>query len=150
MRVDDDAMELMTHYSAGFPRLMHLVGDNAFWMDKDGVISAEDALNAVIRAADDIGKKHVDTQVYRALQSKDYQSILRKMATSQKYSMVFETKEIAKGLTESEKKKLNNFLQRMKKLRVIRAGEIPGQYIFNSRMVHLYIRLKETSKSASA
>ena len=42
----------------------------------------------------------------------------------------------------SEKKKFNNFLQEMKSLNVLRSGDVPGEYIFNVRMVRLYIWLQ--------
>ncbi len=54
--VKPEAMWFLTHYSAGFPKIMHLVGDKAYWIDKDNIIDESDALNAVITAADDVGK----------------------------------------------------------------------------------------------
>jgi len=36
-------------------------------------------MKAVVRAADDVGKKFVDQQVYAALRSPDYRSILKKI-----------------------------------------------------------------------
>jgi hypothetical protein len=125
---------------------MHLVGDAAFWLDQDEVISREDALRAVIAAADDVGKKYVDQQVYKALRSKDYHSILAKIAKMGPDSMSFRTVEVAAGLTESEKKKFNNFLQRMKALNVLRSGDVQGEYIFNVRMVRLYVWLQSAQK----
>ena len=104
-------------------------------------------LIAVIDAADDVGKKYVDHQVYKALKSEDYHSILDKIATmSGPDSMKFKKSDIAAGLEEKEKGKLNNFLQRMKKLKVLRSGDIPGEYIFNQRMVKLYIWLHTSEK----
>lgn len=145
IRIDEDAINVLTHYSAGFPKIMHLIGDNAFWFDSDGVISRNDSLMAVVGAAEDVGKKYVDQQVYRALRSKDYQSILRKIARTG-LEVAFHKHDIEKGLTESERRKLDNFLSRMKKLNVIRSGESRGQYVFNSRMVRLYIWLNEVVK----
>ena len=49
--------------------------------------------------------------------------------------------EVAKGLTEAELRKLDNFLRKMRKLNVIRPGDIPGEYVFNVRMVRVYIWL---------
>lgn len=144
--VELDAMELMTHCSAGFPKIMHLVGDNAFWVDQDAVISEDDAVLAVVNAAEDVGKKYVDQQVYRALRSKDYPSILKKIAGTGSLDSFFK-KDIEKGLTDTEKKKFNNFLQRMKELRVLRSGEASGEYVFIMRMVQIYIRLQEVIKA---
>jgi hypothetical protein len=143
--VDTDAMKLMAHYSAGFPKIMHLVGDNAFWVDSDNRISRGDAQVAIMNAAEEVGKKYVDQQVYRALRSKDYHSILRKIA-AQGMGDTFLKREVEKGLTETEKRKLNNFLQRMKRLQVLRSGDTAGDYSFNMRMVQYYIWLQEIVK----
>jgi hypothetical protein len=124
-KVEPAAIRVMTEYSAGFPKIMHLVGDAAFWLDQDNVISQNDALNAVVVAAEEVGKKYVDQQVYRALRSRDYHSILGKIAKT--------------GLD-------NNFLQRMKRLNVLRSGDVRGEYLFNVRMVRLYIWLDSLRK----
>jgi len=139
--VQPDAMELMTDYSAGFPKIMHLVGDAAYWQDQDGIITKDDAVEALLIAADEVGKKYVDQQVYRALRSKDYHSILRSIAETGT-ALSFRRSEIARGLTDSQKRKLNNFLQKMKRLKVIRSGDVKGEYLFNIRMVRLYIWLE--------
>jgi hypothetical protein len=53
-------MQLMTRYSAGFPKIMHLVGDAAFWSDQDGVVDEDDAFQAVMLAAEEVGRKYVE------------------------------------------------------------------------------------------
>jgi len=142
IRVEHEAMDLMTRYSAGFPKIMHLVGDAAFWMDQDGVVTEDEALGAVFVAANEVGTKYVDQQVYKALRSTDYHSILAKIAKMGPDSMSFNKGDVASGLTETEKKKFNNFLQKMKRLQVLRSGDVQGKYIFNVRMVRLYIWLQ--------
>lgn len=139
--VDDAAMKILTTYSAGFPKIMHLVGDAAFWLDKDDRITAEEAWQAVVVAAEEVGKKYVDQQVYNTLKSADYRSILRKIAASG-IRMEFRRGDVAKGLTPAEARKLNNFLQKMKRLDVIRPGDVKGEWVFNVRMVRLYIWLQ--------
>lgn len=142
MTVQRKAMDMMTHYSAGFPKIMHLVGDWAYWIDKDGVVDESDATQAVLAAAHDVGAKYVDQQVYRALRSSDYRSILAKIAKMGPATMSFTKEQVARDLTESEKRKFANFLQKMKKLNVIRSGDVRGEYVFNVRMVRLYIWLQ--------
>jgi hypothetical protein len=139
-------MKLLTKYSAGFPKIMHLVGDCAYWTDRDGVIDGDDALQAVFTAADEVGKKYVDQQVFKALRSSDYHSILTKIAKMGPDTMHFSKSQVVAGLTESEKGKLNNFFQKMKKLNVIRSADVEGEYIFNHRMVLLYIWLDKVLK----
>jgi len=141
MRVAPEARRVLTHWSAGLPKIMHLIGDSAYWIDKDGVISLEDAEEAVRLAAEDVGKKYVDQQVYSALRSKDYLSILSKIVQEEPVSS-FSKAEVRKRLTAEEQKKFDNFLQRMKKLNVLRPGGERGQYVFNLRMVPLYVWLQ--------
>lgn len=142
MKVEDKALGVLSHYSAGFPKIMHLVGDAAYWLDKDGIIDEKDAYNAVISAADDVGKKYVDQQVLKALKSPDYHSILGKIVAMAPGLLDFKKSEVESELTSNEKKKFNNFLQRMKRLNVLRSGDEKGEYIFNMRMVGLYLWLK--------
>jgi len=147
MSVTEEAMQAMVHWSAGFPKIMHLVGDAAYWIDKDGRVDHKDAIQAVLAAADDVGKKYVDQQVYNSLRSKDYHSILRKIAQTG-LAMNFQRSEVAKGLTEAERRKLGNFLQKMRKLNVIHPGDVQGEYVFNVRMVRFYIWLQSLEKPA--
>jgi hypothetical protein len=147
IRVEPGAMEVITEYSAGFPKIMHLVGDAAFWLDQDGIITKDEALQAVVVAAEEVGRKYVDQQVYRALRSKDYHSILGKIAKTG-LGMTFQRAEVAKELTEAERKKFSNFLQKMKKLKVLRSGDVQGEYVFNVRMVRLYIWLDSLRKGS--
>ncbi len=137
--VKSEAITLLRHYSAGFPKIMHIIGDAVFWLDQDNLIDSIDATQGIILAADEIGRKFVDQQVYKALRSKDYHSILAKLA-KEKFDLCFKKDEIEKGLSENEKRKFNNFLQRMKKLNVLKSGSERGEYVFNSRLVRLYIR----------
>ncbi len=141
MAVDEAAMSTLAYYSAGFPKIMHLVGDAAFWSDRDGLVTHDDAVRALVLAADDVGKKYVDQQVYKALQSDDYKAILKKIGEMGPSAMEFEKAQVKRGLTERQARKLGNFLQRMKALNVLRSGEVRGQYVFNSRMVRLYLWL---------
>jgi hypothetical protein len=146
MTVRPKAMNLLTHWSAGFPKIMHVIGDNAYWMDQDGVIDEDDASAAVVRAADDVGRKYVDQQVYRALHSGAYHSILAKIAKLPPAQMSFRKADVVPGLTEEEKRKFSNFLHRMKVLKVIRSGDVAGEYVFNMRMARFYIWLDSIRK----
>ena len=140
MTVDEDAMELLVRFSAGFPKIMHLVGDWAYWTDQDQRIDGDDAIAAAVDAAEDFGKKYVDQQVLAALRSTDYRSILAEIATHHGES--FSKKDVEKALDDSERKKLGNFLQKMKTLGVLRAGDAAGQYTFSMKLVWLYLRIK--------
>ncbi len=147
MTVEPTAMGVLATYSAGFPKIMHLIGDAAYWLDKDRVVDEDDALGAVLLAAEEFGKKFVDQQVYGALQSPDYRSILGRIAKLGVAVVTFKRQQLLPGLTESEKRKFDNFIQKMKALQVIRQGERQGEYVFIHRMTSLYIWLKSRSAS---
>jgi hypothetical protein len=138
MRVLDDAMLVLTQYSAGFPKVMHLIGDWAYWTDQDLVIDRDDAVTAVIDAAEDFGRKYVDQQVLAALKSQDYRSILSKITSD----IRFLKHDVEHGLDDSERKKFNNFLQKMKTLKVLRSGDLKGEYLFNMGLVRLYLSMQ--------
>lgn len=138
--VDDNALDLMTHYAAGFPNMMQLIGDTAFRRDSDNRIDKVDAQYAVFTAASEVGSRYVTPQIYAMLRSKDYRSILRKISAVGP-DMKFRKADVAQGLTESEKRKLGNFLAKLKQLKVIRDGFERGEYQFNIRMVRLFLWL---------
>ncbi len=142
MRVSDDALRLMITYAAGFPKIMHLIGNAAYWGDRDGTVDKDDATRAIMQAAEEVGRKYVDQQVYRVLRSKDYQSILAKIGKLSPYATSFTKTEVLAGLTESEKRKFDNFIRRLRALKVLRLGDARGEYAFNVRMVRLYLWLR--------
>jgi len=149
MSVESDALKTMINYSAGFPKIMHLIGNAAYWLDRDGKIDNRDAIEAVVVAAKEVGQKYVDQQVYAALRSSDYRSIMNKIARIGPDIMSFMKKDVAKDLTDREKRKFNNFLQKMKGLGVLRSGNAQGEYIFNFRMARLYIWLQSLEEEKS-
>ena len=132
--VEDRALHSLCRYSAGFPKIMHVIGDATFWFDKDGVITWEDAMSGIVRAADDIGKKFVDQQIVSELRSADYRSILDKVAVIRPTDKTFRKSELDPKLTESEKRNFGNFIQKMKKLNVLKSGVEHGEYEFTMIM----------------
>lgn len=143
--VDAEALTLLYRYSGGLPMLLHEVGDAVFWADSDNRITKNDAFGGIIEAADIVGKKYLDRQVYRAIRSDRYRSILQKIVKPD-LTMRFVRKEIANRLTEDEKRVLDNFLARMKDLGVVRSGEHAGEYVFANNLFRLYMALESVSK----
>ncbi|MFB3788837.1 MAG: BREX system ATP-binding domain-containing protein [bacterium] len=141
MQVDKEAMPILCDFSGGLPRLMHLLGDNAFWISQQNIVDESTARKAVIASAEEVGRKFVDQQVYKDLRSENYRSILKKLALFD-FSLEFKKSDIAKQLNEEEKKKFNNFLQRMKKLDVLGPGKNRGEYKFRESLTRLYIYMK--------
>ena len=144
--IEPSALGVMADYAAGFPKVMHLIGNAAFWRDEDGRIDENDALDAVLMAADEVGKRYVNQQVIAALRSNEYRSILNKIAKVGPNIMRFTRAEVAAGLTDTERKKFDNFLQKMKQLHVLRPGEVKGEYVFTMRMARFYIWLEARRK----
>ena len=144
--VDSEALDVMTYYAAGFPKIMQLIGNAAYWLDRDGCVDAEDAAKAIFSAAEEVGKRYVNQQVYAALHSADYHSILAKIGKMAAAADNFMKRDVEKGLTEGEKRKFNNFLQRMQRLKVLRRGDVQGEYVFNMRMVRFYILMRGIRK----
>ncbi|RKX30851.1 MAG: hypothetical protein DRP22_04615 [Verrucomicrobia bacterium] len=146
MSIEPEALRLLTHYSGGLPKLMHLVGDAAFWIAEGDTVTKDVAVNAVLAAAEDVGRKFVEQQVYRAIRSEAYRNILRKLARHD-FDLSFKKSEIEKGLTQDERRKLDNFLQRMKRLGVLVSGEERGEYVFRDRLTRLYMRMEAMSEA---
>jgi hypothetical protein len=147
VRVTAEAMQWMTKAAAGSPKLMHLVGDKVFWKMPPSARELDHltATLGVLDAAETVGRTLVDGAVYEALQSKDYKAILSKIGKrlgSVLAPVEFSRRELAADLTTAEQRKLGNFLQRMKKLNVIKAGEVRGTYVFRVQMVQMYIVLR--------
>jgi hypothetical protein len=117
--VTSEAMCWLTKYSAGFPKIMHIVGDSTFWANGDEIVNEQDAIKGVLDAAEEVGKKFVDQQVLAVLRSPAYHSILNKIPQEDLTVTNFTRAEVSAGLTEGERKKLDNFLRKMVQLNVI-------------------------------
>jgi len=143
IKVDEKALKLICDYSSGLPKIMHIIGDNIYWIDQDKFVDFNDAREGILLAAEEIGRRFVDVQVLKAIHSEDYKSILSKIVQKPKKS--FSKKEIEENLSSREKEKLHNFLQRMKKLNAIRSLE-RGYYEFINPMIPLYLYLTNIKK----
>lgn len=143
--VDDDALEYMIKYAGGLPMLAHEIGDAAFRLDDDGRISAEDALAAVISAADIVGRKHVEPKVFEAIRSKLYLRILQKIPLN--LGEVFKRSDLLEHLDEAEASVLDNFLRKMRDIGVLaQDSHGPGWYHFTSSLFFVYF-LSEAVRS---
>lgn len=142
-KIDPDALEMLWRYSGGYPVLAHEIGDAVFKTDSDNHIDSDDALDGILRAADVIGQKYIEPQIYDALKSSKYRSILRKLAKGP-FNTQLKRKEAVANLSDEEARSFDNFLQRMKKLGVLvedpDAG--PGSYRFISELHYLFIWLE--------
>jgi hypothetical protein len=146
--IDPKAMATFTKYSVGFPKIMHLIGDAAYWIDKDNHIDEGDALQAVVLAADDVGKKYIDRQVISAIKSSDYRSILRKIVDRGPSNREFNKSEISATLTTEEKSKFHNFLRKMVQVQLLSHGDNQGEYVFNQPLALIYMWIQFTQSDS--
>jgi hypothetical protein len=139
MRVEADALRTLSVFAGGFPVLAQEIGDAAFKGDTDGVIDLKDARAAAWSAAETVGKKLLEPQIYDAMRSPRYRSIFRRIALETN-GLSFRRKDVEKGLSAEEKKVFDNFLRKMRDLGVIEPNKEggPGSYQFRNVLHSLY------------
>lgn len=137
INIKKDSLSFMIQLSGGYPMLMHEVGDAVFWVDNDNEIDEKDANEGIIYAAGNIGKKYLQSQVYQALKSRNYLSILRKLGKEPLDKNIRR-----KDVPKKDLKTFDNFIMRMKNLGIIVETESKGEYRFANQLYHLYIRLE--------
>lgn len=142
IKVETEAMKIMVRFSSGVPLLMHEIGDATFWIDVDEIINKKDAIQGILRAAENAGQKYLVPKVYESIRSPLYRSILRKLGKGEvPPPRNFKKKDVEAQLNAREKKVFPDFLRRMKKLEVIEAdieGGI-GAYKFVNEIYPIYI-----------
>lgn len=135
--VADEGIDLLTRYTGGLPVLAHEIGDAVWRAAPKPEISQNDIAKGILNAAEIIGRKFLDPQVFRAIRSQSYRSILRKIADQPRGT--FRRSEIMQHLTDREERVVDNFLRRMIKLGALqRDPEIRGGYRFPNRLYELY------------
>lgn len=142
--VEEAALNFLTTFTGGLPVLAHEIGDATFKADKDGRIDRSDAAAGVVTAADIVGKKYLEPQVFRVVRSQKYRAILRKLAGSAGFNMEFKRKDLLQRASADERRVLDNFLQRMKALGVIHSSPDggPGSYEFSNLLHYFYFSLE--------
>ena len=146
--VTSDALSLMVGLSGGLPMLMHEVGDAVFWQDKDRCIDEQDALRGIEQAAQDVGRKYIAPQEAKLFKNKTYASILQKIHKKAPLGGTFNRQQILEALPSSERKNLDNFLQRSRKLGIIEAYQSHGEYKFVNPLHQLYAWHEAKNKKA--
>ena len=150
VRIGQKDVEKLARYSGGIPTVAHEIGDAVWQIAEDNTITTFDCFMGIVDAADSIGKRFIEKDVIQALQSKKYLSILGKIADKivDKHvgDITFSKKDLRslETLTPKEKKALDNFLIRMKRLGGIvsvKTGE-RGIYRFPTNMHAIYFSLR--------
>ncbi len=143
-RIAPEALNLLSRYTGGIPAVAHEIGDAVFKVNTDKMVDRMDAIRGIISAALVIGEKHIHEKVVKAVRSKKYQAILRKIVgSSDLNNLSLERKSLLAMVPESEHQLVSNFIQRMKKLGVLLddSGRERGFYRFSSHILSVYLYL---------
>ena len=136
----------LVRYSEGLPIVAHHIGRAVWETAKANKITFDNVHHSLLVSADHYGERFLKGDVIQALQSKHYRSILRKIAKHINLLEVEFSKEQLRALplTSDEKKNLDNFLNRMRKLGAIvpaKDGD-RGVYRFTTYMHRFYFFLE--------
>jgi len=138
---DDAAIALMTSLAGGHPVMWHELGDAVFWEDQDERISVEDVRRGLYLAADSVGRKYLKRQLYDELRSDVYRKILSYIAGLPPGSAIGR-QEALQALPNKEAANFDNFIQKMRRLGVVRLGDRRGEYRFTSFLFQFYVFLR--------
>ncbi len=136
--VRNDDMDKLVRFAGGLPVLAHEIGDAVWRAAETSDIPSSAVWAGIINAAEVIGRKLLEPQVFHAIRSERYRSILRKMA-DKPLEVHFQRVELGGRLTGEEKKVMDNFLRRMKELGALASDpEVRGGYRFSNNLHALY------------
>ena len=140
-KIEEPELSRLVQFTGGLPVLAHEIGDAVWRAAQSSEINAREVSQGIFIAAEIIGRKLLEPQIFRAIRSERYRSILRKMAGESQ--MYFRRAELVANLTEKEAKVVGSFLQRMKKLGAIETIDgVRGGYKFPTFLHALYFRLE--------
>ena len=140
-------LRFLVRYTGGLPVLAHEIGDAVWHTARAQTIAQNEIAHGVVRAAGIIGRKLLEPQIFRAIQSDRYRSILRKMADEPSRT-TFQRGELVARLTEEERQVLDNFLRRMRSLGALQIDpEVRGGYRFPNRLHALYFWMESQLKT---
>ena len=140
-KIEEIDLSKLVRFTGGLPVLAHEIGD-AVWRTAQSLnINAREVTQGISIAAEIIGRKLLEPQIFSAIRSERYRSILRKIAGEPQ--MYFRRAELVENLTEKEVKVADNFLRRMKQLGAIETvAEVKGGYRFPNLLHALYFGLE--------
>ena len=140
-KIEKPELSRLVQFTGGLPVLAHEIGDAVWRAAQSLEINAREVSQGIFIAAEIIGRKLLEPQIFRAIRSERYRSILRKMAGESQ--MYFRRAELVANLTEKEAKVVGSFLRRMKKLGAIETIDgVRGGYKFPTFLHALYFRLE--------
>jgi hypothetical protein len=145
--IDDEALELITRFSGGYPAILQEIGDAAFKRTESDRITIAQAAEGVVDAAGAVGRKYIKPEVLDAIRSSRYRSILKRVA-SLTAGDSFSRQEVLGKLDTSEQRVFDNFVRRMRELDVL-VSDSTGIYRFKNELNRLYYMLAAEAQPAS-
>jgi hypothetical protein len=136
--VGEEQLTTLVRFTGGLPVLAHEIGDAVWRRSPAPHIGGDAVWEGILDAAEVIGRKLLEPQVFRAIRSERYRSILRKMA-DKPLEMRFQRSSLGGRLSGEEQKVMDNFLHRMKELGALASDpEVRGGYRFPNHLHALY------------
>ena len=140
--IDQKELNRLVLFTGGLPVLAHEIGDAVWRTAQSPNINTQEVSQGISIAANIIGQKLLEPQIFSAIQSEKYHSILRKIASGEP-KINFTRAELVNQLPPEEVKSLDNFLGRMTNLGAIgRVADIRGGYQFPNFLYALYFYLQ--------
>ena len=140
-KIGETELNTLVQFTGGLPVLAHEIGDAVWRMAKNLDIEAREVSQGIVSAAEVIGHKLLEPQIFSAIRSERYRSILEKMADEPQ--MRFRRSELAARLTTAERNAMDNFLRRMRNLGALETdADVRGGYKFPNRLHALYFSLE--------
>ena len=140
-KIENEELGTLVRFTGGLPVLAHEIGDAVWRAAQSSEINEDEIYEGVFIAAEIIGLKLLEPQIFSAIRSERYRSILRKMTGE--LQMRFRRAELATRLTNQEVKVMDNFLQRMRILGAIDTDpEVRGGFKFPNLLHALYFMIE--------
>ena len=140
-KIENEELGTLVRFTGGLPVLAHEIGDAVWRAAQSSEINEDEIYEGVFNAAEIIGLKLLEPQIFSAIRSERYRSILRKMTGE--LQMRFRRAELATRLTNQEVKVMDNFLQRMRILGAIDTDpEVRGGYKFPNLLHAFYFTIE--------
>ena len=138
--IPEEGLRMMVDYTGGLPVLAHEVGDAVWRTAEEPRIQAGEVLGGIALAAEVVGAKWLAPKILQAIRGENYRAILNKMSEHPKRN--FRRAELRERLAPGERRVLDNFLRRMKKLGALEENpEVRGGYRFPSLLHRLAFAL---------
>ena len=145
--VSENDLRHLVRYTGGLPVLAHEIGDAVWRAARNREIRTADVSTGIAAAAEAIGRKFLEPGILRAVRSKRYRAILRRIAATPRTR--FTRAELLGQLPDEEKRVLDGFLRRMKALGALQSDpEVKGGYRFPNRLHALYFYAEARTRGA--